>query len=336
MPKPVVCNNRSNNAQTLSDPQPQALPVYDKVRQQSRAASVNSSTTSSHNVDAMKSAKQDKVLSSEQLFKMFMFRRSKEEEQRQNSEAKLHEKTSALKRMSTELTSLQDSLLQARQLADSKQNELQEYRQRFVKLKDKAGKLQKFVNGLTRDQQKLGSDATTLQAHLQGALEAKNELESTVAEERRDHEDMIKAKTTSFLKARAHIIELEERVQQQDQDLENLNELLDYERHRNDGFEQDLSAISAQQTRMLQNAETNQSLLMDRLGTLPLMANFEQMITQAVRPLDNGHALQELARSLDELKATPNISTDGLKRLSAELNTCAKRYLLLNMLPVVN
>ena len=324
MTRPMAHEDRNLEVQYPNSLQHRTEPLQGKVLKQQKATKDGVTPTKLHG-GASARRLEHKVYNSDQLFKMFMFRRHKEDEQRQSNVAELQKKNTVLETMSTEITALNRTLEESRQSITSRETELQQCRQKLARFKEKAGNLQKFVDGLNRDQQKLQLGAKKLESQLQSLRKDKADSEAASADERRHYEDVVKAKTKSLSKARAEIAELKQQIQQQDEDLQHQNERLDYEQQRNDALEQELSEVSSRSRRTLENIQSNHSAIMARLDSLPDKEILRQAVIPSVSPQLLHSTLQRIAGSLNELGSNSEASAESLQTMRSDLKTSATR-----------
>ena len=268
--------------------------------------------------------RQESVPNSEQLLKMFLFRRRKEEEEQHLNRSQLQQKGVQLQSMTKNVTSLQDSLQQAHRRCETQDAELSTYRQRLAKFKDKVANFQKYFDGLSRDHHKAQGDFKQLKIHLQDVVKAKYELESSIADERAHYQAVLNSQRKKLREARAEIMELEVRSLRQEQDFVNHNDLIDAEQQRNDMLEHEVSMISTKQAQMLTDMTTNQASLIERLATLPDLEAFNRAIVPIVSSESILARLQEVLHLLSELRNKPDSFLEEFQRFGREIKANAE------------
>ena len=265
----------------------------------------------------------DKVISSEQLFKMFMFRRHKEEQQHQLEERQLQEANAQVEKLTTDVATLQHALQQSNLDQEAREVDLLQCRQKLASFKERGVSLQKFVDGLSRDHQKLREDTNGLDLHLRDLTKAKKELESTIAQERSHYNATLKLKLKELTAAREEVMELERQLDDQEQDLVNHNELIDYERQRNDALHEELSAVSEKQSMIIKDVKSNQAAMIARIEALPDASLLTSNLLPSVPPETILEAIQESAALVRALQSRPSISSVDLGRLDNNIKTYA-------------
>ena len=257
-----------------------------------------------------------------------MFRRRKEEEEWQLSNNELEQQQAHIASMAENITTMEHSLRESHHQCKSREDELNVCQQKLTKFKERAMNLQKFIDGLSRDHQKLHGDMQQLKMQLQNVVNAKSELESTISDERVHYENMLRSKRKSLAKANRIILELEVQSLQQEQDLVNHNELIDAEQQRHDMLEQEFSTISATQTRMVEKMTANQDKLMEKLASVPNTEVIKEAIVPVTRisPESIISTLQNISRALDALKNRPDASVEGIKDVGRNVAAHANRY----------
>ena len=272
----------------------------------------------------------NKVISSEQLLKMFMFRTRQEEKQRDQRLQELQERNAQLEEIADNYDSMQHAVEAAQEQFVAQQAALEKYQLKVNGLKAKFGNIHKHIQGLTTDGNKSRDEMTQLNAKLQDLVHAKAELKAAILQERAEFQRTLKAKNRMIAVAAVDIEELQGRLQSQEEDLVNHNELLDYERKRNDDLSGKLTEmwqeISGHSNLVLQSLGANQSDLIKKIDELSKAQNFE---AQSAKENESRAAitteLQYIKDILQELRGREVIGLNDLKTLETTIETTNNR-----------
>lgn len=269
----------------------------------------------------------DNLMSSDQLLNLFMFRTQQEGKQREKELHELQERNAQLEEIAHSYSSMQDTVETSLAQCAAQQVDLKMYHQKVDEIKGKAAKLTKYVQGLKIDGEKSRGEMRRLSEALQELAQAKINLESTVSQERAQFQRVLKEKSRAIIVAETEIDDLHKQLQSQDEDLVNHNELIDYERNRNDELADRLKELTGHSELVVQSLNSSHSDLISRLDNLLKVVNakaqsHQESQAQAATAVD----LQHVKDTLDELKNKEAVSLSDLKDLGSIVEETTNRY----------
>ena len=240
----------------------------------------------------------------------------------QKKEAEVQHSKKAVAAMSSQLKVLQDR--EKYYVAEKTR-----YQTLGQELKTKAGKFHAFLQGLTRDHNRLREDAKLIQRDRQGLEASKREIEANLQGARQvcgtvELQGSNMRQTMS--EARREIEKLVETVRIQGEQAQSDADTIGFERGRTERLQNDMSKIVETQNRLLELSSENRHLIVDKLDDF--LAKSRLTLTEVTS--DGKERIQTMLDRCDDLfgqfKSTGVIGPKDLQRFDASIVGYAERY----------
>ena len=239
----------------------------------------------------------------------------------QKKEAEVQHGKKAVAAMSGQLKVLQDR--EKHYVAEQTR-----YKTLGQELKTKAGKFHAFLQGLTRDHNRLREDAKLIEKDRQGLEAAKREIEADLQGARQVC-GMVELRRSNMKQtmseARREIDKLAETVRIQGEQAQSDADTIGFERGRTERLQNDMSKIVETQNRLLGLSSEHQQVIVNKLDDF--LAKSRLTLTEATS--DGKERIQTMLDRCDDLlgqfKSTDLVSPQVVQRFDASIMGYAER-----------
>ena len=250
----------------------------------------------------------------------------------QEKEAEVRQSKKAVAAISNQLKVLQDR--EKHYIAEQVR-----YQTAGQELKSKAEKFQAFLQGLTRDHNRLRDDAKSIERDRQGLEASKKEIEADLQGARQvcgAVEVQRSNMKQTMSEARREIEKLSETVRIQGEQAQSDADTIGFERGRTERLQNDMSKIVETQTRLLGLSSEHRQVIVNKLDDFLEKSR----ATLAEATSDGRERIQTMLNRCDDLlgqfKSTELIGPKDLQRFDTSIVGYAKRYVATSIAAAFN
>lgn len=265
----------------------------------------------------------------EDIFRLWMYRRSQGQQEREYLRATQHEMEVKIRKLHDTSNDLFDQLQESVQRETQSTAELAKLKSNKPIWESKIKRLSDYVKGLGNDLKKQREDAEDKYKEFQDVLNTKKQLHNTLE----DAQESLKQERVRFQRRdddASHTIEnLTQAVQHQNAQLQSDDNLIMVERERNSRLEEQLSTIATNNGQLIEVLTGHRDSIANKLDELlhqaqsivPRNESSESNSVEPIMPM-----LEQCVGILQELHKTAHVKPEDIQKLNDNMNIFVEGY----------
>ena len=255
------------------------------------------------------------IPSKEKLFAMMLYRLQEEEKTYAAGKAQTEAKVLEAEQFKERHESLLTDFNVLKKQEEARAAELLEQKQGLQSISEKFKRVYDYMTGLSKDHNSLKSKAVELTRSAQAIGHERGALREQLKDAMQSLQTSEASRKATIATAKGIVKSFEEKINQQQHDITCQEELLEAERHRNEGLRAELSKLTEAHRELLRTLEGNMLALSEKFKNVPSAGTLKALFETTLDQSATNNMIEQLTSLVESINARKPLESSDLQFL---------------------